>query len=976
MNKTENNKNVDFSNIKDMQNLLKNKSIPNFANNVKSFRQRVNSLSAKVSEIKKEYENKKAEKLAQIEQEKKVAEQKTNVQPDVSSVAEKTINAQSTKVESKTVAEKSSDAEVKTEKAISNESAKSQAEAKSGVKQQAQDGQNRQGAGVERQGSQNVNGDSKMNNGYNNRYSGKYNNNQNGGYNNRQNGFNNQNGGYNNRQNGYNNQNGGYNNRQNGYNNQNGGYNNGQNRYNNQNGGQFNRNANGQNNRFNKTGERRFDTGTGYGDRRQGGYNNGQNGFNRNANGQNRNGQNYQKKPFGQGSGGFGSILAKPTETFSASTLVNKNSRNQSQKKKSYDRGGDEKKSSLNKKALMMRGYIDENGIDESEQATQVTIKRHNKKAKEEVAPVKVVQKIDHAVITTDNLTVKILAETIGKSVPELMGKFLILGMMVNINSNIDFESAELVASEFGITLERKVEKTFEEKLTESYASIVDEESDLQKRPAVVCVMGHVDHGKTSLLDRIRKTNIVSGEAGGITQSIGAYTININGETITFIDTPGHEAFSAMRARGAKLTDIAILVVAADDGVMPQTIESIKQIKEANVPMIVAINKIDRPGANIDNVKNQLAQHDVLPEEWGGDCIMVPISAKQGLHIDNLLDMVLFVAEYQSLTANPNRKAQGTIIEARVDKGVGAVATVLVQNGTLKVGDYVVVGTCTGKIRALTNDKHERIKSAGPSMPVQIMGLSGVPNAGDELFVVDEKMSKQVALERQNQAKIDKIKSADLSIEGLMNKLDDSTYKDFNVIVKADVQGSVEALRSSLIDLKNEEVKVRFISGGVGAVNENDVSLAQASNALIVAFNTKEDFKAKILSDKYKVEIKSSKIIYEVIDYITEKINKMVSPKYKEVVTGHAEIRATFKASKVGLIAGTYVLDGKIARDNKVRVMRKDKVIFEGEIGTIQREKNEAKEVDAGFECGVTFSGFTSFEIGDTFETYKLERIN
>ena len=584
--------------------------------------------------------------------------------------------------------------------------------------------------------------------------------------------------------------------------------------------------------------------------------------------------------------------------------------------------------------------------------------------------------KIDHAVITTDNLTVKILAETIGKSVPELMGKFLLLGMMVNINSSIDFDSAELVASEFGITLEKKVEKTFEEKLAESYSGIVDSQDELVKRPAVVCVMGHVDHGKTSLLDRIRRTKVVSGEAGGITQSIGAYTISINNENITFIDTPGHEAFSAMRARGAKLTDIAILVVAADDGVMPQTIESIKQIKQAKVPMIVAINKIDVPKANIDNVKTQLTQYDVVPEEWGGDAIIVPISAKQGINIDKLLEMVLFVADYQNLTANPNRKAQGSIIEAKLDKGVGAVATVLIQNGTLKVGDYVVVGTCTGKIRAMMNDKHERIKSAGPSTPVQIMGLSGIPNAGDELYVVDEKMSKQVALERQNQAKIDMIKSADLSIETMMNKIADSNFKDFNVIVKADVQGSVEALKASLLELKNDEVKVRFVSGGVGAVNENDVSLAQASNALIIAFNTKTDFKAKVLSEKYKVEIKNSKIIYEVLDYVTEKINKMISPKFREIVTGHAEIRATFKASKVGLIAGTYVLDGKIARDNKVRVFRKDKLLFEGEIGSIQREKNEAKEVDAGFECGVTFSGFTDFVVGDTFETYKFERIN
>ena len=431
-----------------------------------------------------------------------------------------------------------------------------------------------------------------------------------------------------------------------------------------------------------------------------------------------------------------------------------------------------------------------------------------------------------------------------------------------------------------------------------------------------------------------------------------------------------------MRERGAKLTDIAILIVAADDGVMPQTIESIKQIKNAKCPMIVAISKIDKPGANIENVKTQLAQYDVLPEEWGGDAIIVPIDAKHGVNIDKLLEMVLFVAEYQNLKANPKRKASGSVIEAKLDKGLGAVASILVQNGTLNVGDYVVVGTCTGKIRAMMNDKNERIKSAGPSTAVQIMGLSGVPNAGDELFVVDEKMSRQVALERQNQQKIDMIKSADLSIENMMNKIADSNFKDYNVIVRADVQGSVEALKQSLLAIQNEEVKVRFVSGSVGAVTENDISLAQATNALVVAFNTKIDFKAKVLSDKYKVEVKQSKIIYEVIDYITEKINKMLAPKYKEVITGHAEIRATFKASKVGLIAGTYVLDGKIARNNKVRVFRGDKIIFEGEIASLQREKNEAKDVSAGFECGATFAGFTDFAVGDTFETYTLERIN
>ena len=875
MNKTENNKTqLDFSNIRDLQNIIRSNGISKLAMGVKSFKQRLGNINDKISEIRKT---------------QTVVENK----PAVSAVVQP-------KVEVKPVAKPEVSANV--------------------VKSNPQT-----------ENYQDRNGD---------RFARKQN-------------FDNKNGGYNNYQNG---RQGGFNNGQrpnaNGY----------QNR---QQGGSF---GNGrQGGKFVATGERKFENN--FGDRRQGSFSNGQNGRFGKPGDRPMGNVNGQRKPFGQGQG-IGPRLPRPTESFDASTLA-KNNTHATPKKKSHDKG--EEKKSLNKKSLLMRGYVsDEGSMDEDG-----VVKVYSKRAKEETPTVqKVVQKIEHAVITTDNLTVKILAETIGKSVPELMGKFLLLGMMVNINSNIDFESAELVAGEFGITLEKKVEKSFEEKLADSYNEIVDSDADLVKRPAVVCVMGHVDHGKTSLLDSIRKTNIVAGEAGGITQSIGAYTIKLNGEDITFIDTPGHEAFTAMRERGAKLTDIAILIVAADDGVMPQTVESIKQIKNAKVPMIVAISKIDKPGANIDNVKTQLAQYDVLPEEWGGDAIIVPIDAKHGTNVDKLLEMVLFVAEYENLRANPNRKASGSIIEAKLDRGLGAVATVLVQNGTLHTGDYVVVGTCTGKIRAMMNDKNERIKSAGPSIAVQIIGLSGVPNAGDELFVVDEKMSRQVALERQNQARVDMIKGADLSIENMMNKIADSNFKDYNVIVKADVQGSVEALRQSLLTIQNEEVKVRFVSGGVGAINENDVSLAQASNALIVAFNTKTDFKAKVMADKYKVEIKNSKIIYEVLDYITEKISKMVTPKYKEVITGHAEIRATFKASKVGLIAGTYVKDGRISRGNKVRISRGDKVIFEGEIASLQREKNEAKDVDAGFECGVTFAGFTNFAVGDTFESYTLERIN
>ena len=641
-------------------------------------------------------------------------------------------------------------------------------------------------------------------------------------------------------------------------------------------------------------------------------------------------------------------------------------------KKKVFkDKPADEKKS-MNKKALVMRGYVeDESKFDED----RVVRGKKSKKTKEATQTI-VAPKIDHAVITTDNLTVKILAEKTGRSVAEIMSKFLMLGMMVNINSNIDFEAAELICSELGVTLEKKLEQTFEEKVAEMHAAEKDDEKDLVKRPPVVTVMGHVDHGKTSLLDRIRKTNVTLGEAGGITQHIGAYTIVANGENVTFIDTPGHAAFTAMRERGAKLTDVAILVVAADDGVMPQTVEAIKHIKSAGVPMLVAINKIDVPTANIDKIKQQLTEYDVLPEEWGGDTIMVPISAKQGTNVDKLLEMVLFVAEYQNLKANPKRKASGSIIEARLDKGMGSVATVLVQNGTLKVGDNVVVGTCSGKVRAMINDKGAHVKEAGPSTPVQILGLTGVPGAGDQLYAVDSDLAKQVAAERLEKERKSMIKSADLSVDALMNKIADASFKDFNVIIKADVQGSLEALQASLSAIQNEEVKVRPIHCGVGAINENDVMMASASNAVIIGFNVKPDFKAKIIAEKSNVDIKFHKIIYEAIEFVTKKIDSMKTPKYKEVVTGHAEIRMVFKASKVGQIAGTYVTDGKISKNAKVRVYRKDKLLFEGGISTIQREKNEAKEVNAGYECGVVFDGFSDFIVGDTFETYILERIN
>lgn len=692
-----------------------------------------------------------------------------------------------------------------------------------------------------------------------------------------------------------------------------------------------------------------------------------------------------QNRPFSQNgkqTGGFnkpqqGGAPSKPNLTTASFDIQQgKNSRvdhqKTSQAKKKSEHSYEEKKS-LNRKALVMRGFVADESLENEDGVIMGSRKLKGKKAKQQetiIAPA-----IDHAIITTDNLTVKLLAEKIGKPVVEIIKKFMILGNMVNINSQIDFDSAELIASEFGVTLEQKLEKTAEEQLID-IKNVNDDEKDLIKRPPVVTVLGHVDHGKTSLLDYIRETNVIDGEAGGITQHIGAYTIEKNGELITFIDTPGHAAFTAMRARGAELTDIAILVVAADDGVMPQTVEAIKEIKSVKAPMIVAINKIDKPEANVDRIKQQLTEYDVVPEEWGGDAIIIPISAKTGQNIDKLLEMILFVAEYQNLRANPKRRALGSVIEAKLDKGKGTVATILVQNGTLNVGDVIICGTSSGKVRAMLNEKGKNVKSAGPSFAVSVLGLSSVPNAGDEMYAVDEKMSKKVLSERMVKEKTDKIKAADNSVDALMSRFKETEYKSYNVIIKADVQGSLEALTQTLSEIMNEEVKVRCIHGGVGAINENDVMMAQASNAVIVGFNTKPDFKAKVLADKYKVNILFNKIIYEVVDFVTKQIDSMKTPKYKENITGKAEIRAVFKASKVGAIAGCYILDGKLARGQQVRVYRKKDVIFDGNIATIQREKDDVKDISAGFECGIVLKDFSQIQVGDIIEGVTLERIN
>ncbi|HBB44817.1 MAG TPA: translation initiation factor IF-2, partial [Clostridiales bacterium] len=491
-----------------------------------------------------------------------------------------------------------------------------------------------------------------------------------------------------------------------------------------------------------------------------------------------------------------------------------------------------------------------------------------------------------------------------------------------------------------------------------------------------VTVMGHVDHGKTSLLDAIRKTNVVSGEAGGITQSIGAYTTKVNGRTITFIDTPGHAAFTAMRARGAQLTDIAVLVVAADDGIMPQTIEAINHIKAAGVPMIVAINKIDKPEANIDRVMKGLADQNVLPEEWGGDTICVPIAAKLGKNIDKLLEMILLVADVQDLKANPNRPAVGTIIESRLDKGKGPVASVLVQNGTLKVGDTVISGIAFGKVRAMMDENGKPVKKATPSTPVQILGLDAVPESGDSLTVVDEKMKNQIIAERKNKIKQDKINSQGaVNIDDLFNKADENSLKVLNIIIKADVQGSVEALKASLADLRNDEAKVVCVHSAVGNITESDVLLAQASNAIIIGFNVKCEGKASAMAEKNKIQIKSYSIIYECIDDVKLALKGMLAPKYEDKQVGTLEVRQIFKISSVGTIAGCYVLEGKITKNSKVHVIRNGKEIAQADVESLKVQKNEAKEVTKGFECGIKLKGFDDIKEFDQFVAFVSERV-
>ena len=651
----------------------------------------------------------------------------------------------------------------------------------------------------------------------------------------------------------------------------------------------------------------------------------------------------------------------------------NKNKKNKSRKN---DNGFDEGKlKSLKQANKLSNMFEDQEGgmLDYYDLTTQRGRKGKKKANRDEDRNKQKIFELTEIEIP-DSITVKDLAAEMKKTTADVIKKLLGYGIMATINQEVDFDTAFLVAGEFGITAKKKETVTDEDIL---FDDSEDKEEDLEVRPPVVVVMGHVDHGKTSLLDTIRKTNVIGGEAGGITQAIGAYKVKVNDREITFLDTPGHEAFTAMRARGAQITDIAILVVAANDGIMPQTIEAINHAKSAGIPIIVAINKIDLPDANVDKVKQELMNYELVPEEWGGDTICVPISAKNNINIDQLLEMVLLEADVLELKANPHKQSKGVVIEARLDKNKGAIATMLVQRGTLDVGDTIIVGSSIGRIRAMVNENGKKVKSAGPSTPVEIMGLTDVPEAGDTFYEVkDEKTAKHLIEKRKREAREKAINSGTkITLDNLFSQMEEGNLKHLNLIVKADVQGSVEAVKQSMEKLQNEEVKVKVIHAAPGAINESDVTLAKVSNAIIIAFNVRPIPAAKEMAEKEEVEIKQYSVIYQAIEEVEAAMKGMLAPKYEEKIIGNAEVRQTFKISNVGTIAGAYVLSGKVERNAGVRVIRDNVVIHEGKLATLKRFKDDAKEVSKGFECGIQIENYNDIKEGDIIEAYIMEEI-
>lgn len=601
--------------------------------------------------------------------------------------------------------------------------------------------------------------------------------------------------------------------------------------------------------------------------------------------------------------------------------------------------------------------------------------RRQEERDKMQKLQLEIAKKQQLKVSIPDEINVGELASRMKKTAGEVIKQLIKLGVFASVSDVIDYDTAALVAMELGCKVEKEVVVTVEERLIDDHE---DTEDELVSRAPVVVVMGHVDHGKTSLLDYIRHANVASGEAGGITQHIGAYTVEINGSPITFLDTPGHEAFTSMRARGAMVTDIAILVVAADDGIMPQTIESINHAKAAGIPLVVAINKMDTVGANPERIKQQLTEYDIVPEEWGGDTIVCPISAKTGMGIDNLLENLVILAEVQELKANPNRAAKGAVIEARLDKGRGPIMTVLVQNGTLKLGDIIIAGTAVGRVRTMINDKGMRITEAGPSVPVEISGMSEVPSAGDTFnAVADERMARELVEERKIQQKNAAFgTNKKVSLEDLFSQIQAGEMKTLNIIVKADVQGSAEAVKASLEKITNEEVRVKVIHSGVGAINESDVMLAATSGAIIVGFNVRPDNAARDNAARSNVDMRMYRVIYDCINEIEAAMKGMLAPKFKEVVIGHAEVRETYKVSKVGTVTGCYVTDGKIQRGCSVRVLRDNVVVHEGELASLRRFKDDVKEVANGYECGMQVEKFNDIKVGDVIECFIMEQVN
>lgn len=642
-------------------------------------------------------------------------------------------------------------------------------------------------------------------------------------------------------------------------------------------------------------------------------------------------------------------------------------------KKQSYDKTYVEKeRHAVSKRALQKQQGAKIADFDENKSGyRKLRVKKDKKQQNFQTI------KIEHAIVTTDDIPIKTLSEKLGISAVDITKKLFKEGVMKTVNESIDYDTAALLAAGLGIELEYKPEKTAEEVLFERQADTVEEIESLVPRAPVVTVMGHVDHGKTSLLDYIRKSNAVAGEAGGITQHIGAYTVKVNGKGITFIDTPGHEAFTAMRARGAQVTDFVILVVAADDGVMPQTVEAINHAKAAGVGIIVAVNKMDKAGANIDKVKQDLTNYGLVPEEWGGDTVLCPISCKTGEGIENLLENLLLLAEMKELLANPEREARGVVIEARLDKGKGPVATVLVQNGTLRTGDNIISGTVTGRVRAMIDDSGKNVKEAGPSMAVNVLGLEEVPNSGDSIYAVSQALMKEVMGERIRKRSDAMIKAASkVSLEEMFGMIAEGNLKTLNLIIKGDVQGSVEAVKQSVVKLSNEEVQVKVIHSGAGAITETDVMLADSSNAIILGFNVRPDAKAKTLAERSKVDVRTYRIIYDLLDDMEAALKGMLAPKFHDVYLGKCEVRQTFKITGVGNIAGCYVLDGKIVRGGKLRIYRDDILVVEGNVRQLKRFKDDVKEVALGFECGCAIEGFNDIKIGDIIECYLVEQIN